>query len=192
VRVAVFTSAPRVARYGPAVFNNFVFVRTADFCAPRISMAMVRRDRLPAPLLVHWQDHVVRSPERRFIEEMSQHPVRALNDRPSNTLAPWQRADRTPASPPATRARPADTPLVGHGRPDRDRAQRPGCGPPRGDRRGGDARAAVQSRGSDGNGRLPGSRSGPRPAGVRPAAPPGNRGVTGPAPAGPGHGGSPP
>jgi hypothetical protein len=175
------------------VFNNFVFVRTADFSAPRISRVMVRRDLLPAPLLVHWQDHVVRSPERRFIEEVSQHPVRALNDRPATTLAPWQRADRAPVSPPAMRARPADTPLVGNDRPDRDRAQRPWFRPPRGDRPRGDAPAAVQSPGFDGARRLaPWRRSPPRPTAVRPVAPPGDRGVIGPAPAGPGHVGSHP
>ena len=151
---------------------------------------MVRRDLLPAPLLVHWQDHVVRAPERRFIEEVSRHPVRALNDRPVNTLAPWQRTDRGPAAPPAMRARPADTPLRGIDRPDRDRAQRPWFRPPRGD-----APPAVQSPGFDGDRRLPGHRSGPRSAAPVPVAPPGNRGVTGPppaAPAGPRHVASPP
>jgi hypothetical protein len=175
--------------FGPMVFNNFVFVRNADFSAPRIRTAMVRRDLLPAPLLVHWQDHVVRAPERRFIEEVSRHPVRALNDRPVDTLAPWQRTDRGPAAPPAMRPRPADTPLRGIDRPDRDRAQRPWFRPPRGN-----APPAVQSPGFDGEQRLPGHRSGPRSAAPVPVAPPVNRGVTGPpaAPAGPGHVASPP
>jgi hypothetical protein len=147
--------------YGSPGFNDFVFVRNYDFCAPRLRTAIVRRELLPPAVFTHWHDHVVRSPERRFIEEVSRHPVRVMRDRPDSTLPPWRRADRGRPDLDSPR-RPGVADDLGRG-PDRDRgrrepalrrenpparerehAERPWFRPPRGDRPRGDAPPAVQ------------------------------------------------
>src|SRR5262249_27817167 len=159
--------------FGQPVLNNFVFVRSYDFCAPQLRTLVVGPVFLPAALRMHWQDHVVRSPERRFIEEVSRHPVRVLDDRPADTLAPWQRADRGSdpgperphrlGSAPApgvgreerNRRRPVESRMQADDRPGHDRAERPWFRPPRGDRPSADAPAAVQPvPGFDGDRRL--------------------------------------
>jgi hypothetical protein len=169
--------------FGGPGFNDFVFVHNADFCAPRLRTAIVRREFLPSAVSTRWHDHVVRSPERRFIEEVSRHPVRVMRDRPVSTLPPWQRADRgrpdldSPRQPGAAndpgrgsdRNRPGrrEPGLRAADPPARDHAERPWFRPPRGDRPRGDAPPAVQHPpGFDGDRRMrrsPSMARDPRP-----------------------------
>jgi len=174
--------------FGDPGFNDYVFVHDYDFCAPRLRTALIGRQFLPAAVFSRWHDHVVRSPERRFIEEVSRHPVRVIRDRPESTLPPWRRADRGPDSP--RRPDVADDPGGG---PDRDRArrepalraanpparerehaERPWFRPPRGDRPRGDAAPAVQHPPA-----FDGDRRVPRARGMA-ADPPARRGAMGP------------
>ncbi len=156
--------------FGGPGFNDFVFVRNADFCAPRLRTAIVRREFLPPAVVTRWHDHVVRSPERRFIEEVSRHPVRVMRDRPASTLPPRQRADREPA-------------LRGEDPPAPEHAERPWFRPPRGDRPRGDAPPAVQQ-----SPRFDGDRRVPRSASTA-ADPPSRRGGMRPPPGAHGGGG---
>jgi hypothetical protein len=77
--------------WGSPAFNQYLFVRDHDFCAPYLGRRVVRHDRLPRQSLVHWRDHGGQPPPRATIERVGRHPVTVLGDRPAASLSPWDR-----------------------------------------------------------------------------------------------------
>ncbi len=166
---------------GRPSFNQYVFVRDYDFCAPSLGRRVVRYDRLPRQALVHWSDHGGAPPPRASIERVGRHPLTVLGDRPSASLSPWDRNPRR-------RVGGADGPMGldrgGRHRPGNLRAPDPGRGPlvidrragrdmavSPGRRRGGGLRSGLEDgggsrgtlthpRGGAGEGRLPGGSRG--------------------------------
>src|SRR4029077_3265597 len=79
--------------WGQPAYNQYLFVRNSDFCAPYMGGRVVRYDGLPRGALVHWRDHPGQPPPYSTIERVGRHPMTVLHDRPGGSLAPW---DRTP------------------------------------------------------------------------------------------------
>jgi hypothetical protein len=84
--------------FGGPAFDDYVFVRGRDFCAPRLRPYLVRSDRLPREVRSHWNDHLDRAPERHWIERESGRRVPVMRERPGHAPS-WAR-DRPPAPAP--------------------------------------------------------------------------------------------
>jgi hypothetical protein len=80
--------APLGYRGRPA-YDQYVFVRTADFCAPYAGRRGVRWDRLPRGSLAHWRDHPGSPPPYSVIRRVGRYAPTMLGDRPSSSLSPW-------------------------------------------------------------------------------------------------------
>ena len=79
--------------WGRPAYNQYVFVRNSDFCAPYVGRRAVGYDGLPRGALVHWRDHPGQPPPYSTIQRVGRYPMTVLHDRPGGSLAPW---DRTP------------------------------------------------------------------------------------------------
>jgi hypothetical protein len=101
--------------FGGPAFDDYVFVRGRDFCAPRLQPYLVRSDRLPRDVRSHWIDHLDRAPQRRWIERESGRRVPVMPERLEHPpqwrrdLSPTPRPERplphgdAPSRPPARR-----------------------------------------------------------------------------------------
>jgi hypothetical protein len=145
-----------------AVVNQFVFVRSHDFCRPYVRRAFVDHDHLPGHVVRHWRDRrAFRPPARDHIERVSRTPVVRVHGRPHETLRPRDLDRRLrPSGPHAGEAR-----SVGGGRRhDGEAARRPRSARPARDSR---PRAAVDPARGRSRWAVPDARQ-PRPDRVRP------------------------
>jgi hypothetical protein len=94
------------------VVNQFVFVRSDDFCSHHVRRVFVEHHRLPRDFDRRWRDRRFSGPPaREHIERVSRTPVVHMHGRPPESLPPHERNARVrPAGPHAPRREPGDRP----------------------------------------------------------------------------------